>query len=252
MRIPPLYTLFDDGSPIPEKKDRNVYLLGIQAYAKELDEGSDYEFASEFICGELGQMIGLPVSRGVFVERKRKKCYASFNSCLAGRVPPMKEPRAIEFVHQMPFDACGVCIFDIFINNKDRNATNLGWDRAGQTVHIFDHGNALILTLDPVEFWRANWETVDLSRHCLSPYITGPAMMNRGEWEDRIRQIPNDFIRRIIRDSQDLNPGLSPQEGDIGIEYLINRKDKITEIVDKAQQFFPRASIAFQTGKETA
>lgn len=246
MKLPPLYHLWDEGQKLEDYHARDIYLVGIQAFAKAYDV-SPCEFANEYVCGLLAQAIRLPVAQGVFVNRKGEAHYASFNSYVSKMIGPRCiPPHAKEIVANLPVLACGIVVFDVWIHNKDRHPGNVGYDRDRDSVHIFDHGEAFMRDPDVPNYLRSNIGTVFLGDHCISPYIDANALGYMNEWIEKIAAIPESFIRTILQEAMDY--GIDDTMAQAGEEFLLRRRDNLHNLITGNQSCFPSAKSLFAEG----
>ena len=130
-------------------------------------------------------------------------------------------------------------MFDIFIANCDRNPTNIKVDKAGKPtlIRVFDHERSLFYTdkgrgrdrLKECED-RLGVTDGDQSRdewHCLVEVVkSAQHILN---WADRVRDIPDWFLERIIEEVRKL-PLVDAECEDV-LSFLIRRQTKIHTLI---------------------
>lgn len=106
--------------------------------------GSDrpYLVVNEYVCAELGRVVGLPTVPGVVVSDNTRQGFVSLRFGPKGEQPPPAIPS--DFVQDEPALAAGLVVFDCWIANSDRHVGNFAYARSIKATHFFDHDMALL------------------------------------------------------------------------------------------------------------
>lgn len=230
----------------------NGYYANINAAVKYNCASAPYCVANEYICGNLGRFIGLPVPPCGVVYAKdmdEKNWFCSLDFNLTGESLPPVDP--MECVRRMPDESAGLVIFDIFIANGDRHRRNLSMmcDGGKAAMNIFDHSHALLGARDGSGVARLN-DLIDRlgisggsethgNRHCLLNYISEAGHLNK--WIKRVEQLPDYVIEDLCRDGVEL--GISADESSAAQNFLKNRRCAIADIIRANQDEFRSVTL---------
>lgn len=216
------YKIFSWGNR--EFEGANVkYEAAIQVVAKRA-AGCLYTVPNEYICQELGRAIGLPIPTGVVIDKDGEMYYSSLNFNITGhRLPPCD---VLAVARDCPNLAVGIILFDIWIGNYDRHLKNMSYNTISKSLHIFDHGNALLYPAG-LSNASANTGELGIGRHCLAGVIT--TLSDIWMWQERIDSIPEFFIRDKLRDATAM--GLPQEEIEYCVRYLLRRRTELVDLV---------------------
>lgn len=228
----------------------------IGAVAKQNVELAPYTLANEMICAELGRLLGLPVPAWGLVEApnqtgRMETWFASLDFNLKGDTLPPVNPK--EVVDELPLEATGVLIFDMWIANPDRNRQNLSLDLSSKPpkLSVFDHGWALLggqagcgaERLKAVEghlgisFGQGVGAHTGPHRHCLLDALSTDEHF--GFWLERIRTIPDWQVQAAC--GQAAGRGATPSELKAAETFLLKRKKRkrLDRLITKNRERFP-------------
>lgn len=216
-----------------------------QAWHKGCWVGSPYAVYNEFICGEIGRFMRLPIPPFCLTHHETADGKAPLFSSLdfAGSRAELPAVLAAPCVEKMPLTCAGVLALDIFIANCDRHDENLVVDDVTnpRQMHVFDHGNALLGGNS--DFGGATGaarleecrDRLGVTGGAVSggiPHVFLPLIRNGKDlfyWVQRIREIPNWFIRDICRETR--GHGLSRALADSCEEFLLHRRKNLSTII---------------------
>jgi len=187
--------------------------------------------ANEFIACKLGELLGLPVAKTQFKDFLDKKGTIS----LSVAPEPLKWAN-FPYKTKLPVylddysSMSRIVAFDVWINNRDRNADNLLYSQVEQEkkkyrLHLIDHGNAIF---GPTKQQPYPIDEFVLSQHVMLPELIGLFAHGIDFFEEAIeliKHVSDEDIAKII--------GLVPSDylDDLQREYvknmLSNRRDKL-------------------------
>ncbi len=215
------------------------YYVTVEAIGKG-NVASKYCVPNEHICCEIGRFLRLPLPPGALIngpEGSEDVWFASLNFNAEGEALP---PADIDYcLNRFPKTSAGLLLFDILIANADRHAKNLYIDKLSSPpeMSIFDHSHALFggmlgpnfvpgphrlnVLRDRLAISRGS-ET-GLNRHCLLDHIESDNHFE--EWVERIRCIPDFFIREICQEVVGL--GIDSAEAEAATDFIIYRRDNL-------------------------
>jgi hypothetical protein len=217
----------------------------IRGVAKTNDQGP-FTIANEIIAARLGRALGLPVPDGVVAEHSGKQYYLSLDVSKEGKtLPPIVPP---DFVSACPRLAAGAVIFDIWIANSDRHASNVSFDDAFTPPRpsFFDHGHALLggdgnggphrLAAAESDLGCTGRPPMNGNRHVLIDLVSSAADLR--EWIDRVAELPDFQIDDACQEAHDL--GVLPAGGSLDAvrNWLQDRKARVAELVSNNQAEF--------------
>jgi hypothetical protein len=205
----------------------------LEAVAKLNSENSPFTIANEFICGRLGDRIGLPVPPFAMARTDDGAvAFVSLRFGPKGERPPKVIPEHLATDHASL--ATGIILFDSWVLTPDRHDENLAYSREGIPPAVLDHSHALLgsgkeaPSLDPAAPHIAG---------CLTPELASSAYFD--EWMNRIKGVPEWFVNETI--GQVVKMGcLAAEVGDDVAHFLIPRKSRIMEFVQGSQGAFPK------------
>lgn len=193
-----------------------------------------YCVANEWICGELGRFLRLPIPPFCIIEcgKPVEFWFASLDASTSGEtLPPADFGRCAS---KLPSFATGMMLFDIFIMNPDRHQQNFSVDYKAIPAPkplLFDHGHALFghVAGEGVKRLRTQQDTLGLdgSPHGIMPVLTTDNFM--GAWMKKITAIPNFFIQGVCNEAQKM--GISKNEASVAASTLLFRRDNLLTIL---------------------
>jgi hypothetical protein len=211
-----------------------------------------YIVTNEYVAGEIGRFLGLPVPPSYVVTTDAgKPVFISMNFNPRGADLPPIIPSML--VQLFPEEAAGILMFDAFIGNLDRHNGNLAIDIATRQLAVYDHSHALLGPLPSMGAQRlSNLNTAGSlgihnypepaghagNRHCLLDEVSDASHI--GAWLDKIEGIPDYFLTRLSDESVKL--GLTPPERDALKRYLTHRKRNLRAMVQGQKQEFKKVT----------
>jgi hypothetical protein len=91
------------------------YLVGVTTRAKRASSHCAFTVVNEYVCQELGRMLGLPIPVGAILEREGVPYYASLDFNVEGQKLPPAD--AVALAGDLPDLSLGIVMFDIWIGN---------------------------------------------------------------------------------------------------------------------------------------
>lgn len=225
----PIYKLESEGRLLTTGPCR-TRLVTLGAVAKENNlEGAAYCIPNELICGELARFLRLPAPPiAVVANSNGVPMVASLDFNRSGE--PLTGVNFAEFVNSFPFLATGILLFDAWVANGDRHASNLYIDFSGAapTVHIFDHSHALLAQVPQKGERRLAAVQHRLAMSgCLLDALNTDIYFT--VWLDRIKATPDWLIEEICQDAAPY--GLTPSEVQAVIGFLKRRRDGLRHLI---------------------
>jgi len=219
----------------------------VQAWHRTSWEASPFCIPNEYICGEIGRFLRLPIppfSITYGVDDKYFFTSLNFNFDREEQLPPIEPDVTWNRLQSL---CTGVLLFDILIANSDRHDANLAADSVGSpnAISVFDHDQALFgggFPLKGIDRLNAltgrlgisNGEVTQGNRHCLLDVANSSESF--GEWFKRIESIPDWFIDEVCSEAGQY--GLSADEVETVQMFLKHRRNSIEQIIkDSAKQF---------------
>ncbi|WP_010581963.1 HipA family kinase [Schlesneria paludicola] len=242
------YNVDDLGFPEEDRSRRSFGFVG--AYHKRPWEFSPYRIPNEYVCSRLAELIGLPVPPCVitYSEDLGEKCIFSILDFNINR-HKLPEIEPDKFVEHLPDIAAGVLLFDVWIANSDRHSENLTVDdiSAPTLCQVFDHDQALFggnagkgcdrLTTLFLRLGITGGPVTGNNRHCLLNEIDSTEHFSK--WANAIWSTPDSVIERLLRDVLKFKL-ISHEECELGTKFLINRKNRLTEIIAEYRHEFTK------------
>jgi hypothetical protein len=239
-RKPHIYSVHAWGAPTGTASDtRHVELHG---YAKLNSASEPFCVASEYVCAELGSLIGLPVPPGAVVKGPPVSgpvwLTLSFSDV---RLPPVDPAEVVRLV---PVLATELVVFDVFIANQDRHEGNLAFFSADRRLEVFDHGHALLgpgagglARLDRLRGALVVDGAHGGSQHCLLALLTDATAIKHAI-ELVQREVRDAAVRRICWEAEKLHLGLASGEGSALADRVILRRQALDAIIRTNQSEF--------------
>ncbi|MEK7122365.1 MAG: HipA family kinase [Patescibacteria group bacterium] len=215
--------------------------FGVCGFAKCAQPDMPYIVANEYAANRLASAILLPTPPGFIVEKDSKPYFVSMDFNLAGEaLPPIQPDRVVEALPEL---SAGVIAFDIWVCNRDRHEENLHYDLTTNRLEVFDHSHALLGDGD-VDQFLAKKNELAIETHCLAPSLI--IMETMVHWIDRIKAIPEYYIREVLADSVSLG---FPQgrEGQCA-DMLIDRRRNLVDLIRTDYAVFRSATDAMLFG----
>jgi hypothetical protein len=224
-----------------------------QAWHKGAWEFSPYAVYNEYVCGEIGHFLRLPIPPFAITYRDSDSGHEPIFSSLDFNFTRANLPAVIPdlCVEALPPLSAGVVAFDILIANDDRHDKNLVVDNVlrPRAMHIFDHERALLggggkdIGIDRLHLLRdrlgiTGGPVTGGNSHCLRPFIASYRHLKR--WLDRIGELPEWFINAVCAEAR--HYGLDKALADEAAFFLHHRSRTITQIVNRNREAFPSIS----------
>ncbi len=195
--------------------------------------------ANEYICGRLGQLMGLPIPPGAILKGPPGSgvlAWVTLTFAPGGiRLPPI-DPAAVAAA--LPELAAEVIVFDVLIANTDRHAGNLAYMPAEARLEVFDHSHAL-LGAGPacgVAQYRAHRGAFATGGHCLIPHIGDPDAIDRAA-QLAMTAIRDGAVARICQEAALLGL-LSTMDATVLKELIIERRGALMTLVRDNRALF--------------
>lgn len=159
-----------------------------------------------------------------------------------------KDALPIPLYAAFPHLCTGIVVFDVLIANCDRHGGNIKVDNPDKptAVYIFDHERALFYIYQKEGIKRLDSRKDRLgvtdgsdSRdewHCLVELLDSVESLIF--WIQRVAEIPNQFIKSICEEMWKFQ--ITRAECDAVQNFLIERKDRIAELILKHKDRFPK------------
>lgn len=156
--------------------------------------------ANEFICSKLGKILNLPVAKIQFKEFAGRHGTLSFSVATEPYKWAQFPYKSSLAAHVFNYDLLAeILVFDVFINNLDRNPDNLIYSKASTTrnkyeLHLIDHGHCL---LGPSQQPTAN-DNFNFDQHIQIPEFK--ELLNNGMdfFHDAINKVVNTITEAEI------------------------------------------------------
>ena len=212
---------------------------------------SPYCVANEFICGTIGQFLGLPIPPFAITRPKTSdapnQIFSSLHFNFEGRdLAPVSPPNCVA---SLPDICAGVIVFDVLIGNADRHNKNLAVDRLANPseMQVFDHDGGLFgfnmgtsphgierLKFLEGRFGISGSDMTGGSRHCLIDALLDSETLTC--WTHRLWQIGYDFIKRTCDRAQQY--GLTSEESAAACGFLHYRSRCVSGILNRHRSEF--------------
>jgi hypothetical protein len=218
-----------------------TWQVSISAVAKCNTTDVPYALANEYVCGELGRFLGLPVPPCGLLQAPNHavtRWFASLDFNLAGNSLPPVDPQACW--QNLPDLCTGLLLFNALVANADRHAANLSADALARPTKmaIFDHSHALFGVFQPGAEQRFSElrDRLGLSggsrtagnRHCLLDVISTDDHFEK--WLDRLGALPAFLIDDLCEVTQDL--GATAAEAAAASGFLKHRVMNLRHIIE--------------------
>ncbi len=209
--------------------------------------GSPYCVPNEFIAGEIGHFLRLPIPpSGITYGEGGLVLFSGLDF----NFDKLQLPHIVPDLcwAALPNLCTGVVLFDIFIVNSDRHDENLAVDNVAKptAMRVFDHDQALLGGGDPamVGIERLNKLTNRLgvtagavsrgNRHCLLVHVDTDKYFE--PWIARIDAIPDWFLSDVCSEARAC--GLTKPEATAVREFLVSRRNGLREIIKANRDSF--------------
>ncbi len=231
--MPPThYKVWAVGGPVGAGVTNSIY-VGVSGIAKAASASLPYVVVNELVCASLARALLLPVPPGFIIDHDSKPHYVSLDFNLSGAALPPVNPAALVAAH--PSLACGLVLFDVWIANGDRHRSNIAFDTVSNKVMIFDHSHALYGSTGLTRL-EALDDQLGIDSHCIAAELTN--LGGVASWIERIRLVPEFYIRSVIADAVDV--GLPVAETDFLIDFLLRRREKLPALIRATRGAFPK------------
>jgi hypothetical protein len=222
----------------------DAWLLTTHSFARENSDVSPYLVPNEWICGNIGRMLGLPVPPFALFRtgKKTKPMFGSLDFRYSESPPPDTNPA--KCVDRMPRECAGLVVFDIFIANADRHAGNIVVDNPNNPteIHMFDHDRALFgyvkgqgaARLQKVEnrLGVSGGSQSTGNAHCMLEHLSSSDDLS--EWCQRIATIPIWQIEDICK-----SECVPSRLREAAISFLRSRRNNIGQLIMANKDAFP-------------
>jgi len=199
---------------------------------------------NEYVCAELGRLMGLPTVPGVVVSgRKGETGFVSLRFGPKDERPP---PALLgEFANREPALATGVVVFDCWIANQDRHDENMAYTKRNRSLHLYDHDRALLGTRGVARLTEVR------DRHLLAYHgvarelLTGEHFIH---WSGVVAQIGELAIGLALKEL--VSEGIvDKSQASATTEFLRHRASRIPAMIKEAQEqkVFARITQGFLT-----
>jgi len=222
----------------------NSYWLELFAVGKNTGN-CRFTVANEFICGRLGSFLGLPIPPFALLQQRGRSdvWFGSIDYSLTGQSLPAIDPD--ECVKEFPELSTGIIMFDVWIANTDRHAGNLNMDKSPgkpTRLNVFDHSHALFRFDGEVrtaklinEFAITEKTETGANRQCLLDALKTTDYFDY--WHEKFDKIPDFLIEETCATTIEAGI-LSSAESITAIEFLLQRKSKLRDLIKNNQKEF--------------
>lgn len=220
----------DDGDSAP----RYCTLGGV---AKINGPDRPYLAINEYVCAELGRVVGLPTVPGVVVNDGALQGFVSLRFGPKGEQPPPAIPS--EFAQAEPDLAAGVVAFDCWIANPDRHSGNFAYSRSTSATHLFDHDMALLGRRGASKLGELSGAHL-LQRHPVARELRDPVPLL--DWANVISHVSSRSIGLALGELRSAGL-LTPEDAKIVADFLEQRSRGISAMLRQARddRAFPNA-----------
>ncbi len=230
---------FESREPYLSEGINDAWWVKHLSLGKENSNDSPYLLANEWICGNIGQFLRLPIPPFGLVRPgpSRKGMFVSWKYGSRSTLPDDAKPD--KCFENDPETCTGILLFDVLVANSDRHDSNLKVDDPNnpQEIYVFDHDHALFGAIGEDGISRLNslekrvavsgGSVTGENRHCLIDVVT--TSEHFGMWVDRIYSIPENFIRLVCNEAVGLP--ITKQEAEVACHFLRERKEHLADII---------------------
>lgn len=218
----------------------------VQAYHRgniAEDDEAPFSVANEFICSEVGRLLGLAIPPSAITHSDIEP-YRPLFSCLdfawTDETLVNAEPDRVVADHLE--EATGLVMFDILVVNPDRESWNLKTDDPlkPQFMRVYDHADALFSTegesrlatlFNDIGF---AWPHGGIQSHFLVPCLFDGRY--RHAWYDRLGRLPDFQLANICKAAR--ATGLTKAQSGAALDFLRYRKTNMETIIEGRKEFF--------------
>lgn len=208
--------------------------VGVAGIAKSNAVGPPTTVSNELVCSRLASALLLPTPPGFLIQHNGSPHFVSLNFNLAGHTLPPANGASVVAAHAEL--SWGIVLFDMWILNGDRHSQNVAHDSTTNAVQIFDHSHAL--------FARGRQQMIDnaalpgIGGHCIAPHLS--SLFGLDGWYARINALPDFFVRTCVHDVADPHFGVTKDEATYCVDWLLERRKKLKDIVFSNRNVFPK------------
>jgi HipA-like protein len=221
----------------------DTWVVDLRGYAKVASGAVPYCVANEYVCGRIGQVLGLALPPGAVIEppvNERGAAWVTLSFSRKSEALPPVDPAAV--VAALAELAAGVVVFDLFIGNTDRHAGNLAFLPSRKRLDVFDHSHALMGTrqrrvqqrlVELREVTALAGQPVDdvpSNRHCLLDHVSSARGL-LGWAEDLQGLIGDRFLHRVCHEAAALDVGATREEMIHVQEFLSERRERLKRLL---------------------
>lgn len=220
-----------------------------QAWHKVNWEHSPHCVINEFVCGEIGRFLRLPIPPFAitsFDSDGHSRVFSSLDfNFERHRLPPVLPDVCAE---RLPDLCSGILVFDVLIANSDRHDSNLlsnSVDRPTQLI-VFDHDQALLGNqLGGIQRLSELKDRMGITggtvsngnRHCLLGELQTSKYLDARI--DRVKWIPEWYVRDICHTA--VNDGIATGAlAEAVLEFLLHRIRNIDALIYRNRSHFDR------------
>lgn len=235
-----------------EINNRGMALGYAQVWHKaNVKDESPYSVPNEFICGEIGRFLRLPIPPFAITHANdgHLTLFSSldFNFSRA-KLPPIDPESCVEKLAPL---CTGVLLFDILIANEDRHDENILVDNVAKPkqMHVYDQNQALFggtLTVGRKRFKKLR-DRLGITGSSVTggnPHVFLDVLNTTeffGEWFNRIHAIPEWFVKDVCNFAN-VELALTKEEADDAADFIIHRRSTIEDIVFRNRSEFTAIS----------
>jgi hypothetical protein len=222
------YPIVAFGETIPGSQA--VY-ADVRTVGKTNQEDRPNILVNEFISYRLASALLLPVPPGFILESEGLSYFASPAFNLSGN---LVQADVATMVKNHPELANGILLFDCWILNEDRSASNIAYDPQNKIIKLFDHGDALLAHGDSKALLNDLKDRSYLDHHCLASAIR--KLNGMVEWNKKINLIPEFYIQETVQSARDL--GLDETLASALTSFLLDRRKRLLDLLKIDKRLF--------------
>jgi len=216
-----------------------------RSYGRENSDESPYLLSNEWICSNIGRLLGLPIPPFALMRRHGKGMFVSWMYG-SGSVTPDDVLPDVCF-QQMPEVCTGILLFDVFVANPDRHRGNLKVDDPHRPtrVEVIDHDRSMFGSSPGQGAARLErlWDRLGTSggsqtaetENCLMEVASSSDYFET--WLQKIMTIPDWFLDDVCEEAMGIPA--TRDEVDVAKAFLKDRKRRLRELLKGHKNQFP-------------
>jgi HipA-like kinase len=229
---PQFYKVWQWGGAVSQGAMQSQY-VGVSGVAKCASVENPFAVANELLCGNLARAVFLPVPPSFLVTKSGVPHHVSLDFNLAGQSLPPVDPPAVAKAH--PELSVGVILFDAWIVNPDRHASNLAYDLPSGRLSMFDHSHAFYHGVAGRQWLEQQTSMLGIGGHCLAPAITD--LEGARKWSDRIQKVPEFYIADTV--AMAVDAGIPTGDKTFCEDFLATRRGRLLDLLHQHRALFP-------------